>query len=159
MPEDRGSSPITGAWAPAYRPRMELALQETFLMERYWPGVSRADLVTTEEHLCRAAGELTRDGIPIRILSSTWIPADEVVLTLFEAGEEDDVLEVGRRSNYPFDRMQRRPSQVATHPAMEDQRAAHVKLRTTSPIFNCHGPSPCRGWPGGHSLSLLRQRK
>jgi hypothetical protein len=86
---------------------MELALQETFLMERYWPGVSRADLVTTEEHLCRAAGELTRDGIRIRILSSTWIPADEVVLTLFEAGEEDDVLEVGRRSNYPFDRMQR----------------------------------------------------
>ncbi|RYC07283.1 hypothetical protein [Nocardioides zhouii] len=86
---------------------MKLALQETFLMERYWPGVRRADLVTTEEHLCRVAGEMTRDGIPIRILSSTWIPADEVVLTLFEAGEEDDVLEVGRRSNYPFDRMQR----------------------------------------------------
>jgi len=86
---------------------MELALQETFLMERYWPGVRRADVATAEEHLCRVAGELTRDGIPIRILSSTWIPADEVVLTLFEAGEEDDVLEVGRRSNYPFDRMQR----------------------------------------------------
>ena len=86
---------------------MELALQETFLVERYWPGVRRADVATAEEHLCRAAGELTRDGIPIRILSSTWIPADEVVLTLIEAGEEDDVLEVSRRSNYPFDRMQR----------------------------------------------------
>lgn len=86
---------------------MELALQETFLRERHWPGVRRADVATAEEHLCRVAGELTRDGTPIRILSSTWIPADEVVLTLFEAGEEDDVLEVGRRSNYPFDRMQR----------------------------------------------------
>ncbi len=76
-------------------------------MERYWPGVRRANVATAEEALRRVAGELTRDGIPIRIVSSTWIPADEVVLTLFEAGEEDDVLEVGRRSNYPFDRMQR----------------------------------------------------
>ncbi len=76
-------------------------------MERYWPGVRRLDVATAEEHLSSAADELTRDGIPIRILSSTWIPADEVVLTLFEAGEEDDVLEVGRRSNYSFDRMQR----------------------------------------------------
>lgn len=76
-------------------------------MERYWPGVERADVATAEERLCRAAGELARAGIPIRIVSSTWIPADEVVLTLFEAGEEDDVLEVSRRGGYPFDRMQR----------------------------------------------------
>ena len=76
-------------------------------MERYWPGVRRADVATAEEHLSSAADELTRDGIAIRILSSTWIPADEVVLTLFEAGEEDDVLELSRLSDYPFDRMQR----------------------------------------------------
>lgn len=76
-------------------------------MERYWPGVRRSDVATAEERLCRAAGELTRDGTPIRIVSSTWIPADEVVLTLFEAGEQDDVLEVSRRSGCPFDRMQR----------------------------------------------------
>ncbi|MDQ3486081.1 MAG: hypothetical protein M3445_11835 [Actinomycetota bacterium] len=86
---------------------MELALQETFLTERYWPGVRRADVATAEEHIFRSAGELRREGIPIRVVSSTWVPADEVVLTLFEASEEDDVLEVGRRSNYPFDRMQR----------------------------------------------------
>jgi hypothetical protein len=86
---------------------VEPALQETFLMERYWPGVGRVDVATAEERLRRAAGELTRDGIQIRIMSSTWSPADEVVLTLFEAGEEDDVLEVSRRSDYPFDRMQR----------------------------------------------------
>ena len=76
-------------------------------MELYWPGVGRADVAIAEEHLGSAADELTRDGIPIRILSSTWIPADDVVLTLFEAGEEDDVLEVARRGGYRFDRMQR----------------------------------------------------
>ena len=76
-------------------------------MERYWPGAGRTDVAMAEERLCRATGELARDGVPIRIVSSTWIPADEVVLTLFEAGEEDDVLEVSRRGSYPFDRMQR----------------------------------------------------
>jgi D-serine deaminase-like pyridoxal phosphate-dependent protein len=86
---------------------MDPARQESFLMERYWHGVERADVATAEERLRRAAAGLTRDGTPIRILSSTWIPADEVVLTLVEAGEEDDVLEVSRRGDYPFDRVQR----------------------------------------------------
>jgi hypothetical protein len=81
--------------------------QESFLMERYWPGVTRTDLAAAEEHLLRAADELTSDGITIRIVSSTWVPADEVVLTLVEASEQDDVLEVGRRSDYPLDRVQR----------------------------------------------------
>ncbi|MBF4766768.1 hypothetical protein ISU10_03180 [Nocardioides agariphilus] len=83
------------------------ALQGSFLMERYWPGVTRSDVATTEESLWRAADDLNRTGVPIRILSSTWIPADEVVLTLFEAGEEDDVREVSRRGGYRFDRVQR----------------------------------------------------
>lgn len=81
-------------------------------MERYWPGVTRSEVATTEEHLWRAAEELERDGVPIRILSSTWIPGDEVVLTLFEAGDGDDVLEVCRLGGYAFDRMQ--PVEVVT---------------------------------------------
>ena len=86
---------------------MEPALRTTFLAERYWPGVRRADVATAEERLRRAAGELTREGIPILAMSSIWAPTDEVVLTLFDAGEEDDVLAVSRSSRYPFDRMQR----------------------------------------------------
>jgi len=86
---------------------VEHARLEIFLMERYWPGVSRADVATSEERLRHAAGDLARGGIPIRILSSTYLPADEVVLTVFEAGEEDDMVEVSRRSHYPFDRVQR----------------------------------------------------
>lgn len=88
------------------------APQGNFLMERYWPGVTRSDVATVEDNLWRAAGDLSRAGVPIRILSSTWIPADEVVLTLVEAGEEDDVLEVCRLSDYSFDRMQ--PVEVVT---------------------------------------------
>jgi hypothetical protein len=88
------------------------ALQESFLVERYWPGVTRTDVATTEENLWRVADDLHRHGVPIRVLSSTWVRAEEVVLTLFEAGEEDDVLEVCRLSAYAFDRMQ--PVEVVT---------------------------------------------
>lgn len=86
---------------------MESARPQSFLMERYWPGVERADVAAADQRLCRAAGDLTRTGAPIRVVSSTWIPAEEVVLTVFEAGEEEDILQVSLHGKYPFDRVQR----------------------------------------------------
>lgn len=82
-------------------------MHETFLVERYWPGARREDVAAAEDRLDRAALELVQEGTPVRIVSSTWVPADEVVLTLFEAGEKDDVVALGRRGGYPIDRMQR----------------------------------------------------
>lgn len=107
MPDKSREFPDYGTADSAYVSRMVHVMQESFLTERYWPGVTRPDVATAEDHLWRAADKRTVcDGIPIRILSSTWIPADEVVLTLFGAGEQDDVLEVCRLSDYAFDRIQ-----------------------------------------------------
>lgn len=78
----------------------------TFLVERYWPGISRDALAAAQERMRRAIRDLARTGVPIRVLSSTYIPAEEVVLTLFEAAHEDDVIEVSHRSEFPFDRVQ-----------------------------------------------------
>ena len=75
-------------------------------MERYWPGISREQLADAEERMHRAVRELARSGVEIRILSSTFIPAEEVVLTLFEAPHEEEVIEANRRSGVPFDRVQ-----------------------------------------------------
>ena len=83
------------------------ASQTTFLAERYWPGVTRADVETAEQRLRSAADEITREGAPVRATSLIWVPTDEVALTLFEADEKDDVLAVSRRSGCPFDRLQR----------------------------------------------------
>jgi hypothetical protein len=81
--------------------------KETFLGERYWPGVSRSQLVTAERRMRFAVRNLARGGAQIRILNSTFIPADEVVLTLFEATDEDDVTEANRLSGFAFDRVRR----------------------------------------------------
>jgi len=77
-----------------------------FLVERYWPGISREQLADAEERMRRAVRELAGTGVEIRIVSSTFIPAEEVVLTLFEAPHEDDVIEANRRGGVPFDRVQ-----------------------------------------------------
>jgi predicted TIM-barrel fold metal-dependent hydrolase len=77
-----------------------------FLVERYWPGISRDQLAEAEDRIRRAVRDLTRAGVSIRALSSTFIPADEVVLTLFEATSEDDVLAAARRGEIAFDRVQ-----------------------------------------------------
>jgi len=78
----------------------------TYLVERYWPGISREQLADAEERMRRAIRELAQGGMEIRILSSTFIPTEEVVLTLFEAPHEQDVIEANRRSGVPFDRVQ-----------------------------------------------------
>jgi predicted TIM-barrel fold metal-dependent hydrolase len=79
---------------------------QTFLGECYWPGITRDQLAAAEDRIRRAVGDLARAGVSIRAVSTTFIPADEVVLTLFEAASQEDVLAAGRRSEIAFDRVQ-----------------------------------------------------
>lgn len=79
---------------------------DAYLVERYWPGVDAAQIARTDEEVRRAVRDLAEKGISIRMLCSTFIPAEEVVLTLFEAPREADVLEVHERSGVLFDRLQ-----------------------------------------------------
>jgi hypothetical protein len=81
-------------------------VSEHYLVERYWPGVDRDQLTSAATRLGTAVRELAVRGREVRVLNSVFIPADEVVLSLFEATTEDDVVEVNRRSGVPFDRVQ-----------------------------------------------------
>lgn len=87
-------------------------------MERYWPGISREKLTDAEERLRAAVRDLARGGTEIRVVSSLFILADEVVLTLFEAALGDDVIQANRRSGVPFDRVQ--PVEVTPPQPKED---------------------------------------
>lgn len=81
-------------------------MSERYLVERFWPGVDRDQLCSAELRIGSAARELAGRGREVRVLSSMLIAADEVVLSLFEAATEEDVVEVNRRSGVPFDRVQ-----------------------------------------------------
>jgi hypothetical protein len=70
-----------------------------FLVERYWPGVTAADVRGVEVQLTRMSGA------DATFLASTLMLADEVVLFEFQAADEAAVLELARRAGLPCDRL------------------------------------------------------
>jgi len=79
---------------------------KAFLVERYVPGISRTQLAAVERRLRRAIRELAEAGAEIRLVSSAFVPAEEVVLSVFEASAEETVLEANMRSGANVDRLQ-----------------------------------------------------
>lgn len=80
--------------------------RDTYLVERYWPGVDPTQVYRADEQVRRAVRDLIQEGVRIRVLGSTFIPTEEVILTLFEAAREADVVEAHARGGVRFDRLQ-----------------------------------------------------
>jgi hypothetical protein len=77
----------------------------TYIVERHLPGVAAGDLTAAAARARDAADQLTREGIPIRYLSSTYVPSDGTCHCLFEAGSETAVRQVNEIAAIPFDRV------------------------------------------------------
>jgi hypothetical protein len=70
-----------------------------FIVERYWPGVTEADVRRAAAAL-RAAG-----GAEIRYLGSILMPGDEVVLFRFDAVSAQQVAASGEKAGLRCDRL------------------------------------------------------
>ena len=70
-----------------------------FLVERYWPGVTPADV----DAVCRRLSQL--GDAAATFVASTLIPADEVVFFEFRADDEGAVRELARRAGLRCDRL------------------------------------------------------
>jgi hypothetical protein len=70
-----------------------------FLVERYWPGVTAADVRSVEVQLTRMSGA------DATFLASTLMLADEVVFFEFQAVDDAAVLDLARRAGLPCDRL------------------------------------------------------
>ena len=77
----------------------------TFLVERYWPGIDLATLVGALPRLEAAARAMTGQGDPVEHVGSILMPVDEVVFSLFAAGDEQLVRELNVRADLPVDRI------------------------------------------------------
>jgi hypothetical protein len=78
---------------------------QMFLVERYWPGVTRAAVDGVARRAQRAAQQLRREGTPVRHLLTLLVPGDEALLCLFEAPSFEAVEAANRRAEIPFDRI------------------------------------------------------
>ena len=77
----------------------------TFLVERYWPGIDLATLVSALPRLEAVARAMTDEGDPVEHVGSILMPVDEVVFSLFAAGDERLVRELNERADLPVDRI------------------------------------------------------
>ena len=70
----------------------------SYLVEVYLPR-SRADEARAAGRRARAAAEeLSREGVPIRYVRTTFLPDDETCFHLFEAASAEVVQEASRRA-------------------------------------------------------------
>jgi hypothetical protein len=79
---------------------------ETFLVERYWPDVDRAQLQAALAAIGRGGGAMATEGRRVVHLGSILMPADHVVFSLFAAADETRP-PAQRRDDLPVDRIAR----------------------------------------------------
>ena len=75
-----------------------------FVVERYLPGLSQAELIYSLGRLVSETDD-SREGVPVRYLGSTIVPGDEACYCQFEAPTGAAVAEANRRAGVPFDRI------------------------------------------------------
>ena len=70
----------------------------TYLVEAYLPRSPAQEARAAGRRARAAAEELSREGVPIRYVRTTFLPDDETCFHLFEAVSADAVEEVSRRA-------------------------------------------------------------
>jgi hypothetical protein len=77
----------------------------TYLVERYWPGVTIERLLAALERGRRVIEEMSGEGTPIREVSCTLIPDEEVVFSLYEGPSAIAVGQLNQRADIPISRI------------------------------------------------------
>jgi Protein of unknown function (DUF4242) len=85
--------------------RADAETRNTYLVEHYRPGLSVNGFREWAARVCAAAGEMEREGKPVRYLRSTIVPADEAVLCVLDASSEELVRETYTRAGISFERI------------------------------------------------------
>jgi hypothetical protein len=77
----------------------------TYLVERYWPGVTSELLFEALKRGRRVMEEMSSEGTRIRDLSCTLIPGEEVVFSVYEGPSADAVRQLNQRAGIPVSRI------------------------------------------------------
>lgn len=77
----------------------------TYLVERYWPGVTSELLLEALGRGRRVMEEMNGEGVPIRGISCTLIPGEEVVFSVYEGPSADAVRRLNERAGIPVSRI------------------------------------------------------
>ena len=77
----------------------------TYLVERYWPGVTSELLLEALDRGRRAMEQMHVEGTRVRDITSILIPAEEVVFSVYEGPSAAAVRELNERADIPVSRI------------------------------------------------------
>ena len=77
----------------------------TYLVERYWPGVTSELLHDALNRGRQVMQEMSDEGTRVRDLSCTLIPGEEVVFSVYEGPSVDAIRELNERAGIPVSRI------------------------------------------------------
>jgi hypothetical protein len=77
----------------------------TYLVERYWPGVTSQKLLEALQRVRRVMEEMTSEGTRVHDISCTLIPREEVVFSVYDGPSAIAVQQLNERAGIPFSRI------------------------------------------------------
>ena len=77
----------------------------TYLVERYWPGVTSERLFEALERGRRVIEEMTNEGTRVCEISCTLLPGEEVVFSVYEGPSAAAVRQFSERADIPCSRI------------------------------------------------------
>jgi Nickel responsive protein SCO4226-like len=77
----------------------------TYLVERYWPGVTSELLLEALKRGRRVMEEISGEGTRVRDISCTLIPSEEVVFSVYEGPSATAVRQLNERAGIPVSRI------------------------------------------------------
>jgi len=77
----------------------------TYLVERYWPGVTSELLTEALNRGRRVMDQMNDEGMQVRDLGCTLIPGEEVVFSVYEGPSAAAVREFNERAGIPVSRI------------------------------------------------------
>lgn len=77
----------------------------TYLVERYWPGVTIEQLTKAVERGRRVMEHMSREGTRIRDISCTLVPTEEIVFSVYEGPSLFAVRQLNHRADIPVSRI------------------------------------------------------
>lgn len=77
----------------------------TYLVERYWPGVTIERLLEAIARGRQVMEQMSGQGTYIRDISCTLIPSEEVVFSVYEGPSAAEIRQLNERADIPVSRI------------------------------------------------------
>lgn len=115
-------------------------MPRVFLVEHYWPGVTRSSFADATERVAAAVERLAQSGADIRFLHSTLVPEDESAFCVLSADSEQAVIGAYSAAGIRFERILPAVESAIPAPA----RTTPVDGTPAIPLSSHDGGSPAR---------------